>query len=92
MTPSPAETATREHPLVLVVDGEYFRLWTVAPGPSMSGPARISNARWVISVNGKDYRGWEADLIETEAEIRERLSEWRHAAPEGQPEPLSANS
>ena len=73
---SPAETATREDPLMIDLGGKEFTLWTESGGVSASGLARISNAHWIIRVDSVDRGGWEAHVSETEADVRRELEAW----------------
>ncbi len=73
---SPAETATRDDPLTVHLDGKEFSLWTESAGVSASGLARMSNAHWIICVDGVERGGWEAHVSETVGDVRRRLEAW----------------
>jgi hypothetical protein len=73
---SPTETAAREDPLTIHLDGKEFSLWTETAGVSSSGLAHVSNAHWIIRVDGVDRGGWEAHVSETEADVRREFEVW----------------
>ena len=60
-------------------DGRSFRCRAESAGVSVSGPARPSNANWIVEVDGVSTSAFAADPSDTEASVKRRIIEWYNA-------------
>jgi len=58
-------------------DNTKLEVFAESSGVSTSGPARISNAQWIVRARGVEYLGWgEATVYDNEREVLANAVAW----------------
>ena len=66
--------------IAFVHDGRAFRCTCTGGGVATGAEARVSNARWVVTVDGREHALFECSADDTADSVRTRVIAWWDAA------------